>query len=74
MYKNKIFDYAEQLLAEGEARGEARGEVKGEENMLRRAIKNNVPFTVLEAMAAGANISQERLKQLIDEVEKTVIA
>jgi len=83
MYK-KIFDYEEQLKAEGMMegiekgieegleKGIEKGIEEGIEKGIRKAIECNCPLDVLEAMAHGGNISRERLNQLIEEVKSTL--
>jgi len=61
MFYKDFLDYDTQLLAEGRAEGEARGA----ENTISVAIRNKVPFSILETMAKESNVSRQRLDELI---------
>ena len=67
-YKD-ILDYDTQLRAEGRAEGrvegKAEGKAEGVEETICVAIQNNAPLSLLEAMAKAANISKQRLDDLI---------
>jgi hypothetical protein len=49
---------------EGEAEGRAEGETRGTESSIMIAIKNNAPWSLIEALAQNANISKERVDEL----------
>ena len=64
-YKDFFYlDYDAQLKAEGIAEGEA----KGAESTISVAIRSKVPFPIIETMAKEANISQQRLNELMERV------
>lgn len=68
MFYKDIFDYDKQLLTEGMEAGMEKGIEAGLKSSMRIALKNNVPFNIVEKMAEEANMPREWIEEFFAEV------
>jgi len=72
MFYKEYMNYDKQIetLAweKGVEEGKAEGEAKSTENFIRIALRNNIPITIVKTMATEANIPQDRLDELLQQV------